>query len=192
MVAHPADPGRVAGEAARAFDAAGIPYLVGGSVASTVHGEPRGTLDVDFAVHMEPAQAEGLRAALAERFIVDVLSIREAALAKRMFNAIHSELFVKADVHVRESTGHSKAEMDRAMEVELTGAGGLVRVASPEDVVLRKLWWFREGGEVSERQWRDVLGVLRVRGDRLELDHMERWAGALGVEELLSRALGER
>jgi len=192
VVAHPADPGRVAGEAARAFDAAGIPYLVGGSVASTVHGEPRGTLDVDFAVHMEPGQAEALHAALAERFIVDVLSIREAAHAKRMFNAIHAELFVKADVHVRAASGHSKAEMDRAIEVELAGAGGPVRVASPEDVALRKLWWFRERGEVSDRQWRDVLGVLRARGGGLEQGHMERWADALGVADLLSKALGER
>lgn len=192
MVAHPADPGRVAGEAARAFDAAGIPYLVGGSVASTVHGEPRGTLDVDFAVHMGEAKAEALHAALADRFIVDVESIRDAARAKRMFNAIDAELFVKADVHVREAFGHSKAEMDRAIEVELAVASGPVRVAGPEDVALRKLWWFREKGEVSDRQWRDVLGVLRARGGGLEFDHMERWADELGVGDLLSKALAER
>jgi len=67
---------------------------------------------------------------------------------------------------------------------------GLV-LATPEDVILHKLYWYRLGGEVSERQWNDVLGVLRVQGEALDLAYMQRWAGPLGVADLLDQAVGE-
>ncbi|MEL6428992.1 MAG: hypothetical protein AAFU73_14485 [Planctomycetota bacterium] len=185
-----AEPGVVAGHAAEAFDAAGVRYLVGGSVASTLHGEPRGTLDVDFAVHLGEEQVDPLAAALEEHFIVDVASIAEAAAAKRMFNAIHAKLFIKADVHVRAAEGHSLAEMDRALVVELPGSGRTLRVATPEDTALRKLWWYRAGGESSDRQWQDVRGVLRGRRE-IDRDYLDRWSGELGVTDLLARALAE-
>lgn len=188
----PSDPGVVAAAAVRAFQAAGVPYLVGGSVASTLHGEPRGTLDVDFAVHLQVEQADALHAALTDEFIVDLESVREAARDARMFNAIHSKLYVKADVHVRRNEGHSASEMARAIEIELPGGSEPIRTATPEDTALRKLWWYRAGGEVSERQWRDVLGVVRVLGEAADLDYMRHWAGPLGVEDLLERVLGER
>jgi len=64
-------------------------------------------------------------------------------------------------------------------------------VASPEDTVLAKLEWFRAGGETSERQWADVVGVLKTLAGRLDEAYLKRWAAALGVEDLLERALAE-
>ena len=185
-----AEPGVVAAHAANAFDAAGVSYLVGGSVASTIHGEPRGTLDVDFAVHQAREQVELLAASLEEQFIVDVASIAEAAASKRMCNAILAKLFIKADVHVRAAEGHSLAEMDRALLVELPGSDRTLRVATPEDTALRKLWWYRAGGESSDRQWQDERGVLR--GMRaIDRNYLDRWSGELGVTDLLARALAD-
>lgn len=81
--------------------------------------------------------------------------------------------------------------MERALLVELPGGGRSVRIATPEDTALRKLWWYREGGEVSDRQWRDVLGVLRQLGGAAEEEYLVKSAGALGVLDLLDRARRE-
>ncbi len=176
--------------ACRIFEALEIPYLLGGSLASTFHGEPRATLDADFAVHLDPQDAGRLFRAFADQFYVDEQSILEAATSNRMFNAIHSKAFVKVDVHVREAAGHSAEEMARAHRVELHG-GESVRVATPEDTVLRKLWWYRKGDEASDRQWRDVVGVLKLSRSELDLDYMRLWSDSLGVNDLLNLALAE-
>lgn len=185
-----ADPTLVAGEAARVFESLGLAYLIGGSLASTLYGEPRGTFDVDVAADVPVDRADVLASALAASFLVDVESVREAAREKRMFNAIHARLFVKLDVHVRSREGHFSAELARALTIEL--APGLsARFATPEDVLVKKLWWYRKGDEASDRQWRDVLGVLRAMGERLDVAYCRVWSGTLGVHDLLERALGE-
>lgn len=188
MVAQLGDPIPVALLVSSIFARLGIPYLIGGSVASTLHGEPRGTLDVDFAVHLAVERAGALADALEVEFFVDRLDVLEAAQHERMFNAIHQRSFVKADVHVRPRSGHSAEEIRRAREVQLSPEGS-ARVATPEDVFLRKLWWYRLGDEASDRQWRDAMGVLRARGDQLDLRYLRRWAEELQVTDLLERAL---
>ncbi len=184
------DPRPVALIACRIFEGLGIPYLLGGSLASTFHGEPRATLDADFAVHLDPAQAKALSDAFAVEFYVDEQSVLDAAQAHRMFNAIHMKAFIKVDVHVREPSGHSSEEMARAVDVTLSG-GESLRVATPEDTVLRKLWWYRKGDEASDRQWRDVMGVLRLSRPQLDLAYMRQWSINLAVEDLLEAALAE-
>ena len=184
------DPRPVALIACRIFEALGIPYLLGGSMASTFHGEPRATLDADFAVHLRPEDVGMLFRALADQFYVDELSVLEAATSKRMFNVIHSKAFIKVDVHVREATGHSAEEMSRAARVELL-EGEVVRVATPEDTVLRKLWWYRMGDEASDRQWRDVIGVLQLSELKLDEEYMRLWSDSLGVRDLFDSALRE-
>jgi hypothetical protein len=172
---------------ARAFEQLGIPYLIGGSVASTLYGEPRGTLDADFTAHLEPGEAQRLVARLEPDFFVDAPSVHEAAQRKDHFNVIHKQMFVKVDVHVRPRSGHFAEEIRRAREVRLSDAGS-ARVATPEDTLLRKLWWYRLGDEASDRQWRDVLGILRVLGPALDRDYLARWSADLQVSDLLQRA----
>ena len=190
MVGAEGEPVAVALLVAHAFETLGVPYLIGGSLASTLHGEPRATLDVDFAAHLEQAHVEELVALLEPDFFIDAESVREAATSQGHFNAIHRRAILKVDVHVRPRSGHFAEEIRRARSIQLSTAGS-ARVATPEDTLLRKLWWYRLGGEVSDRQWRDTLGILKVRGMNLDLGYLRRWAPELAVADLLERALRE-
>lgn len=110
----PTDPLRVAAQVARVLERLGIPYLVGGSVASTLHGEPRTTLDVDFALQLEPKRARELCDALGDEFHRDEELVREAARHKRLVNVIHLPTMVKADLHVRPAEGIYASEIEQA------------------------------------------------------------------------------
>ncbi len=185
-------PLEVAVLAARALEGLGIPYVVVGSVASTLHGEPRGTLDVDLAVRLRSFEVDALCAALESEFYVDRPGMKEAVRTGLPCNLIHRATHVKVDLHVRPDEGIHAEERRRAQRIRLTGApDSTVNVASPEDTVLQKLLWFRKGGEVSDRQWRDVLGVLKARGAAIDLPYLREWAPRVGVLDLLDRALRE-
>jgi hypothetical protein len=153
-----------------------IDYFVGGSVASSVHGRPRTTDD---------ALVHGLEA----EFFIDAEMIRDAISRRASFNIIHLATMLKVDVFVLGDEDFSIEEMKRRAAVSLRGSR--VWFSSPEDIVLEKLDWFRKGEGVSERQWRDVLGVLAVQGARLDLPYLRAWAERRGLLGLLERALGE-
>jgi hypothetical protein len=182
----------VAALAARHLERLGIPYVVVGSVASALHGEPRATLDVDLTLRMRSSDVQPLCEALAEEFFVDPAALRESVRTGIACNAIHRASHVKLDLYVRRNEGIYAEELRRAQRIRLTGeAGSEVNVASAEDIVLQKLLWFRRGGEVSDRQWRDVLGVLKARGPALERVYLDEWALELGVADLLIKSLRE-
>lgn len=174
-----------------AFDDLGLRYLVGGSLASSVHGIPRSTEDVDLLVELPGRHVDALAAALSPSFYVDADMIRDAVLRRSSFNVIHLATMFKVDVFVSDGSPLLLEEMIRAEIVQLGDPPRDVRVCTAEDIVVQKLEWFRQGGGVSERQWRDLLGVLRVRSGRLDLEYTTRWARHLGVESLLERALAE-
>lgn len=177
---------------ARTLESLGIPYLLGGSLASATYGEPRTTLDADFAVHMTPEQAAALAGALRDDYHVQTDALVEAARLKRMANVFHKRPFVKIDMHVRAASGHSLEEMRRAQSVVVGDSSATsLRIATAEDVVLQKLCWFRSADEVSDRQWRDVIGVVKRRGSALDVEYMRKWALVLDVADLLERAFDE-
>lgn len=189
MVARPAE---VVETVARILEQLGIPYCVGGSVASAVYGFPRTTLDVDFVIDPRADQLDTLAGALEKEFYVSRDAMREAFRDRRAFNAIHLETASKADLFLLGHDSFDREELDRRTPQQLTGPGGRpVMFKSPEDTVLRKLRWFRDGGEVSENQWRDVLGVLLVQKGRLDEPYLDRWAAHLGVADLLVTAREE-
>lgn len=170
----------------------GIPYAVGGSLASSLHGVMRSTLDVDIVADMRPEHVRPLVAALAQEFYADDDMMREAIERRSSFNLIHYETAFKVDIFIRKRRAFDQMQLERRrMAVIATDPERSIYVVSPEDTILAKLEWYRMGGEVSDHQWRDILGILKIRGEELDLDYLRRWANELQVSELLERALGE-
>jgi hypothetical protein len=170
----------------------GIPWLVGGSLASSLHGIPRATQDVDLVARLELEDLAAFVNALREDFHLDPETIREAIRQRTSFNLIHLGTLLKVDIFVARADAASLAQMDRrrAFEIGPNPPRRLI-VASPEDTIAQKLYWYRLGDEVSDRQWSDAMGVIRVTGSRLDLDYLRQAAAWLGVPDLLERALSE-
>lgn len=176
----------------QAFDALRIPYFLGGSMASSVHGFYRATADADFVAAVRPHHAEALATLLRPAFYADIEAIRSAAAAGRSFNVIHLETLFKVDVFVAGMQPFHLMQFKRRV-LQATGPDGKTTfyMASAEDTVLAKLQWYRDGGSVSDRQWNDVLGVLKVQGAALDRAYLREWAQELRLTDLLLRALAE-
>lgn len=170
----------------RVLDALGIPHLVGGSLASSLHGIPRLTQDSDVVAAIPLDKADRLVELLTKDFYVDTEAVKQAIRNKKAFNAIHLTEHFKVDIFVPKDEAYSRTELDRGIEVEIDGMK--LVVASPEDIVLQKLVWYRKGREVSERQWSDVLGVLRVNQDDLDWSYIDTWAEYLKIADLVDKA----
>ncbi len=161
-----------------ALQRAGLPFMVAGSVASSHHGQPRSTQDFDLIVEVGLEQLDVLLAQLPEdQYYVSREAAREAVLRRSQFNVIDLATGFKADLMVLKPRPFSRAEFERRRQVDMNGE--LVWVASPEDVILAKLEWAISSR--SERQWRDVLGIMQTR--ELDWGYLERWASELGVQE---------
>ena len=176
-----------------ALDELGVAHYVGGSVASSAHGMPRSTQDVDLVAALLPVHADRLKEMLGQDYYADAEMIREAVVRRASFNVIHLETMIKLDVFAPKPREFAAEAMRRAQttRVELEQGAEPVRMSTPEDIVLHKLEWYEMGNRISERQWLDVLGVLKLQGDALELDYLKRWAVEIGVDELLGDALRE-
>jgi hypothetical protein len=174
------------------LEALGIRYAVGGSLASSVHGVMRSTLDVDILADMSLEHIQPLVAALSKEFYADDEMMRDAIERQSSFNLIHYETAFKVDVFIRKSRAFDQMQLERRRtSVIATDPEQSIYVTSAEDVILAKLEWYRMGGEVSDRQWRDILGVLKTRAGELDLDYLRKWANELKVQDLLERALTE-
>lgn len=168
----------------------GVRHMVAGSLASSLHGIPRATQDIDIVADLPEDRIEPLVAALAEAFYVDAGAAREAVRDRTRFNAIHLETVFKVDVYLPPAGPRGRTPLERARPyVVSTDPERHLVVASAEDTVVHKLHWFRLGDEVAERQWKDALGILRVQGDHLDRDYLRRAAEMMGVVDLLDRAI---
>ena len=170
----------------------GIPYLIGGSLASTMYGMVRTTQDSDIVTGMKLEHIQPFVSALENDFYIDAEMIDESIRRHSSFNIIHRETMFKVDVFIPPSRPFVQSQLAHAQTQIFTFDSEVsAKFASPEDTILSKLDWFRLGGEVSERQWGDILGVVKTRSGSLDLDYLRRWASEIDVRDLLDRALQE-
>jgi len=169
-----------------------IPYLIGGSFASSLYGWARSTHDADLVAVVKVEHAQALTQKLESEFYVDEQAIRRAVQTKRHFNVIHIETAFKVDVFISKAGGFAAQQLERRQLRTISqGAEHQAYFASPEDTVLAKLEWYRRGNEVSDLQWRDVLEIIKVQGNKLDIDYMRHWAQELNVAGLLEQILVE-
>lgn len=163
------------------LDALGVSYCVSGSLASSYYGIPRATNDVDVV------------AGLGDAFMIDAQAVHAAIVGERSFNVIEYATLDKVDVFIVGDNPWSQMELQRRQQVVLSEDSGASSTffASPEDVILSKLAWYRRGGEVSDRQWLDLLSVMTVQSGAIDREYLQQWATVLGVQDLLARAIVE-
>jgi hypothetical protein len=176
----------------RVLEDQGIAYVVVGSFASSLRGLYRATGDVDIVASIKLEQVSALIAALQDQFYIDDQAVRRAVRDRRSFNAIHFDSVFKVDVFVPPTDDFSQQQLrrrqleDLAPDVEQT-----IYVATAEDTILAKLKWYRAGGETSNTQWTDVLGIIGTQGRGLDVDYLRAWALKLNISDLLERVLDE-
>ncbi len=186
------DPIALALQVAEIFTRLDIPYLVGGSVASSLLGEPRATLDLDVVADLKISQVDAFIAAVEADFYVSADAVIEAISYQSSFNLIHLETNEKVDIFILKPQPLSQSEMERRQRQIVTeNPPQYLYLPTPEDIILQKLIWYQLGGRQSERQWRDLLGVLKVQGETLNFQYLWHWAEPLSLSELLGQAVIE-
>lgn len=173
-----------------ALEKLGAEYAIVGSVASSAHGVARSTIDADLVADLRGSHVEPLVAALERDYYIDRDVVADAVVRRAMFNVIHLATMFKVDVYVLTNRAFDRASFARRSPRRLEQSRDF-QVESAEDTVLHKLEWYRAGGEVSDRQWSDIIGVLEVQGDALDQAYLDHWAAQLGVADLLARAWSE-
>jgi hypothetical protein len=169
-----------------------IRYHVGGSYASSIHGIPRQTQDIDLVVDLPSEAAGRLASKLGAGFYADEESIRRAVRDKTSVNVIHLESGIKVDLFIRGGcTFRSRGIQAPPPRVDPPRSRAICLREDGGRHLAEKAPWYRMGGETSDRQWNDVLGIARVHGGALDREYLARWSRELAVEDLLDRALAE-
>ena len=173
-----------------ALEGLNVPYVLVGSFASSAHGFPRTTNDADIVADLRREHAAPLAAALRSRFYIDADSVARAISQCRSFNAIHLETGFKIDVFVPPPGSFGWQQLARGVPERLgPESASPVSVATAEDTVISKLEWYRASGEASDRQWLDLVGVIKVQGSAIDRAYLREWSAKLGLTALLDRAL---
>ena len=176
---------------AEAFEKLGIPYYIGGSLASSAYGLARSTMDVDMVADLGPKHARPLVEMLESSYYIDEGMILEAIRNRSSFNMIDLETMFKIDIFITRNSPHDIETFKRRRRETLHEEQCAARfyLASAEDVVLNKMACFRLGADASDRQWHDILGVFKVQQESLDMMYLRHWASELNVQDLLERAV---
>lgn len=166
--------------------------MIAGSLASSLHGIPRATHDVDIVADIKLQHVEELIGALKNDFYIDQDLVKKAIKQSSSFNIIHLETMFKIDIFILGNDPNSKSEMDRRQSYQISETSNIeLFLASAEDIIIRKLQWFELSNRISDRQWKDVIGVLSVKKDQLDYDYLDEAARQWKVTELLELAMEE-
>ena len=183
---------RAALDAASILDEMGVRWFLGGSLASSVHGIPRATFDADIMADLRPQHVKPFLKRLGDAWYADEGAITQALQARSSFNLIHFATAMKVDVFLPKLRRFDGGEFARARRMPLVeGSRVEAAVCCAEDIVIAKLEWYRLGGEDSQRQWNDVLGVLRLNSGKLDIELLRTSAAEVGVADLLQKAVEE-
>ncbi len=188
------DPIYLARKIATLLETLDIPYYIGGSVASSLQGEIRYTEDLDLVINIQSSQVQSVLNAFSEDFYISEIAVEDAMRGRTSsFNVIELETTEKADMFVMRKDAFALSKMERRqlyVPIDRPQSDGIY-LCSPEDTVLQKLVWYRMTKNESQRQWRDVLGVLKLQGDRLDFEYLQKWALELELSDLLATACTE-
>lgn len=166
-----------------------ISYALGGSLASSMFGEPRGTIDIDMAIRLEHQQFGDLVDTLGIEFYVPAEAARRAVEEGTSFNLI-DEAGLKVDLFVLGNSLLDRRQIEHRRRIMVQeDPPQHLWVTAPTEQVLRKLEWYEAGGRVSERQWRDVVGILRTQGTTLDRADLAQAAASMELGVLLGAAL---
>ena len=177
----------------KTFEELGVLYYISGSVASSAYGIARATLDVDLVSNLQSHQVNLLVEKLKPAYFIDSKMILDAIKTGSSFNIIHLDSMMKIDFFILIDKPYPQKAFERKRIDTLDDEADSIKMylCSPEDIILNKLEWYKAGNQVSEGQWLDVLGVIKVQGNSLELEYIKRWAKELNVLDLLEKALSE-
>lgn len=175
------------------FDDLNIDYYIGGSVASSAYGIARATMDVDMVADIKPRHISVLVQRLESAYYIDANMMLNAIMYESSFNLVHLETMLKVDVFILKNKPYHQTALQRRRKDTLGEGQDAPEFyfTSAEDIVLLKLDWFRMGNEVSDRQWTDVLGVLKVQKNLLDISYLKLWAEKLEIADILERAFEE-
>jgi hypothetical protein len=176
----------------KAFENLSIPYYIGGSVASSIYGMARATMDVDIVADLKISHINRLKQILENEYYIDNEMIADAIRSASSFNLIHLETMIKIDVFLHKEDPYAEMALQRKRKDTLEELDKVeFYFSSPEDIIIAKVQWYKIGGFVSERQWLDVIGVIKVQGDLLDKKYLKRWSQKLGLASLMQNAFDE-
>lgn len=182
------DPINLALTIAAIFEGLNIDYYIGGSVASSIWGESRATLDLDLVADLNTEQIPAFLQAIQADFYVSETAIAEAIQNQSSFNLIHFQTNEKIDIFVHANNPLAQIEMQRRQKITVDVDGNQIYLATPEDIILQKLIWYELSNRIGDRQWRDILGVLKVQAQQLDFAYLRQWAEHENLLDLLHEA----
>lgn len=181
---------KILADFAEILDKLQISYAIGGSIASSIYGQVRFTQDADITVEPFDDHAEKFYQDIKSDFYISKTAMYQALKDKTGFNLIHLSSAFKIDIFIRKDTNYQKQLLSRRKLIKLQDSHqNPVSVVSPEDIILLKLQWYKQADCSSERQWNDVLGVIKIRKKEIDIEYLRKWSCILGINELLQNAL---
>jgi len=174
-----------------ALEKLSITYHIGGSIASSLYGIARATIDADIAADIKKEHILPLKSFLDTQYYFDEEMIGDAIQRKSSFNLIHLNTMIKIDIFIHKNEPYHYEALKRRRKDTIIAEGKTsdeYYFSSPEDVILNKLQWYEMGERVSERQWLDVLGIIKVQGSSLDKEYLIHWADKLDLIEILKKA----